>query len=380
MRAFVFTKPSLTSRAGQFVWLDVNSDESRNAAFLEKFPVDAWPTFLVLDPQQERVALRWVGSMNVAQVHALLDQGRRLVTGEIDREGSAPDELLVRADRLYADREYAGAAGAYAQAVKAAPETWPAYARAVESLLFAYQMTDAYEMGARLAREALPRLAGTPSTLNLAIGGLDCALELPETQPDRGELIALFESELRRALGDSTLDVAADDRSSGYGLLVQARKRAEDETGAREAAEQWAAFLEAEAAEAQTPEQRTVFDSHRLSVYLELGQPERAIPLLEASERELPDDYNPPARLALAFKALGRWQEALEASDRALERVTGPRRLRVLTVRAEVCAESGDESAARRTLEQAIAYAEALPPGQRSERALSSLRKKLEGL
>ena len=331
MRAFVFTEPSLTSRAGQFVWLDVNSDESRNAAFLEKFPVDAWPTFFVLDPEQERVALRWVGSMNVAQVHTLLDEGLRLVGGKPDPGSSSPDELLVRADRLYADRDYAGAAEAYAQAVEAAPEAWTAHARAVESLLFAYQMTDAYEKGARLAREALPRLAGTPSTLNLAIGGLDCALELPETQPERGQLIALFEAELRRALGDPTLDVAADDRSSGFNVLVRARKRAEDETGARKAAEQWAAFLETEAAEAKGPEQRTVFDSHRLSVYLELGQPERAIPLLEASERELPDDYNPAARLAIAYKALGRWQEAIEASDRALEKVTGPRRLRVLT-------------------------------------------------
>jgi hypothetical protein len=35
MRAFVFTDPALTSRAGQFVWLDLNLDDERNAALQE---------------------------------------------------------------------------------------------------------------------------------------------------------------------------------------------------------------------------------------------------------------------------------------------------------------------------------------------------------
>ena len=46
-------------------------------------------------------------------------------------------------------------------------------------------------------------------------------------------------------------------------------------------------------------------------MYLELGQPERALPMLQASERDLPDDYNPPARLAVAYKAMKRWDEAI---------------------------------------------------------------------
>ena len=38
----------------------------------------------------------------------------------------------------------------------------------------------------------------------------------------------------------------------------------------------------------------------------------------------------------------------------------------------------GDLLGARRTLEEAVAFAEALPPGQRSEARVASLRKKLE--
>jgi len=66
MRAFVFTDPALESRAGRFVWLEIDTEKAENSAFLEKFPVDSLPTFFVLDPRDERVARRWVGSLTVA--------------------------------------------------------------------------------------------------------------------------------------------------------------------------------------------------------------------------------------------------------------------------------------------------------------------------
>jgi predicted Zn-dependent protease len=161
---------------------------------------------------------------------------------------------------------------------------------------------------------------------------------------------------------------------------VEARKQAKDPEGARGTAEQWASYLEAEAARAKTPDQRAVFDSHRLSAYLELGRPERAIPMLEASERDRPDDYNPPARLAVAYERLKRWDEALAASDRALAKVYGPRRLRVLLVRADIHAGRGDKAAAKGALAEAVAFAEGLPAGQRSEKTIESLRARLRAV
>ena len=63
MREFVFPDASLTSRAGQFVWLAINIEDEKNAPFLVKFPGEAVPTFAVVDPKDESVALRLVGSM-----------------------------------------------------------------------------------------------------------------------------------------------------------------------------------------------------------------------------------------------------------------------------------------------------------------------------
>jgi tetratricopeptide (TPR) repeat protein len=376
MRAFVFTDPALTSRAGQFVWLDLNLDDERNAALQEKLAVEAFPTYLVVKPDDETVALRGVGAMTVAEVGAFLDDARAALEG--GTPSSPAEAALVRADRLNGEGRKAEAAEAYREALDQAPSAWPPYGRAAAALLFLHQTTDAEPKCVALAREVLPRVTGTPAAAVVALGGLDCALALDEKDPARKPAIAEAEAAARRVVADPKTGAAADDISSAYPSLIQARKDAGDEAGAKKDAEAWAAFLEAQAAAAKTPEQRAVFDSHRLSAYLELGQPERAIPMLQASEADLPDDYNPPARLAVAYLRTKKLDDALAASSRALPRVTGPRRLSVLQTRADIFAAKGDTAAWRETLEQALAYAEALPAGQRREGTIKALRKKLE--
>jgi tetratricopeptide (TPR) repeat protein len=162
-------------------------------------------------------------------------------------------------------------------------------------------------------------------------------------------------------------------------MLVDGEKDLGDTTRARRTAQEWARFLEGEAARARTPEERTVFDSHRLSAYLELEQPERAVEMLLASERDLPDDYNPPARLAVAYLRMERYPDALAASNRAVARVYGPRKVRVLQNHADILTAMADTAGARQALVDALALAESLPEGQRSERTIASLRKKLGG-
>src|SRR5207247_894054 len=81
---------------------------------------------------------------------------------------------------------------------------------------------------------------------------------------------------------------------------------------------------------------------------LKLGEPNRAIPMPEASQRDLPGDYNPPARLAVALKATKRWDDAPAASDGPLSKAYGPRRPRIRQTRAERYSRRGDRRAARR--------------------------------
>lgn len=385
MKAYVFTDPALAGQAGRFVWLALDNEKPGNAAFRKQLGIIALPSFFVLDPADERVALRWVGGATTPQMARVLDDGRAAVaagvtaTGKGGRETPA-DAALVRADDAYGRADYAAAATGYREALAKAPASWPRYGRVVESLLFALQQTEAYEQGALLALDAYPRLPRTGSTANIAASGLDCALELPADHPRRAELVTALDHIARAVVEDRGIPMAADDRSGVYITLLSAREDAHDSTGARATAEAWSAFLDGEAAKAKTPDARAVFDAHRLSAYLELGQPERAVPMLIASERDLPDDYNPPARLANAYKAMKRWDDALAASDRAMAKAYGPRKLLYFQNRTDIYLGMADTTSARRTLTEAVTYAEGLPAGQRSETTIANLRKKRDAL
>jgi len=384
MKAFVFTDESLRAEAGRFVWLAIDTDKEQNAPVQAKYPIDAWPTFLVVDPKDERVAMRWVGGATVGQLKKILDDGRLAVAGSPQGAvAAAPidaDSAFNRAEAHYAARDFGAAGKAYQEALRLSAPDWPRYARTVESLLFALARADDCATSVEVARGALPRLRETPSIMTVASTGLSCALASPATDPARVETIALFEKAAREAIANRSVRTAADDRSGVYAVLLDARKDAKDEAGAGKVAAEWARFLEDEAAGSATPEARAVFDSHRLSVYIEMGEPQRAIPMLQAAERDFPKDYNPPARLAVAYKEMKRWDEALAAADRAIALAYGPRLLRILGTRAEILLAKGDKAGARATLAKALAAAEGMPPGQRSDRTIAAVRKRLEGL
>src|SRR5215510_9060622 len=188
MRAFVFTDPSLKRHAGRFVWLSINTERADNAPFLERFPVQAWPSFFIIDPQKETAAIRWVGGATVPQLEKLLADGRRAI--HPSTRGVA--EVLSRADLLYGEGKNADAAEAYREALRMAPPGWPQYPRAVESLLFALAHEHEPKGCATTAQEAYAKLAHTPSAANVAATGLDCSLDLAADDPDRAALVSEF--------------------------------------------------------------------------------------------------------------------------------------------------------------------------------------------
>jgi tetratricopeptide (TPR) repeat protein len=370
MRAFVFTDKALERYAGRFVWLAVDTENSKNADFLKKYPINVWPTMLVIDPAKERVTLRYAGGATVGQLSKLLDQAQ-------SKTKSPADDALARADRLANEGKNADAANEYERAIGAAPKGWKPLGRAAEGLMMALTMAQQSEPCATRAEELYPRLRGTLSGANVAAYGLSCAADLPAEHKQRAALLESLEKATRASLDDKTIDMSGDDRSGLYESLVSARKAEKDEEGAKKVAEQWAAFLEGEAKRAKTAEQRAVYDSHRINAYLDLGTPEKAIPMLEQSERDFPTDYNPPARLGLIYRTMKKYDEALAAYDRALKLAYGPRKIGILRGRADTLLAKGDKEAAKETMRDAIAYAKSLPAGQVSERMIGALEKRL---
>jgi tetratricopeptide (TPR) repeat protein len=371
MRAFVFTDKALGRQAGQFVWLSINTEKKENAALLAKYPVRVWPSFFVIDPVAEKVIFRYVGGATAPQMLRVLDDGQKAFRGTA---GAA----LADADRLYAEGKYAEAAPAYRKALETIKPDAPSYTRAVESLLFSLSSAGRHEDCAAVARDAYPHLKASPSAAGVAGSGLDCALGMKDGDPKKAELVAANAAFAKEVVAGPKTGLAGDDVSALFSSLADERAAAKDEAGAKKWLEEWAAYLEGEAAKAKTPAERTVFDAHRTSVCLALGQPERVVPALRQSEKDFPDDYNPPQRLAIAYGAMKKYDEALAASDRAMALAYGPRKLVVYRTRVDILTKRGDAAAARKTLGEMLAYAEGLPKEQVGERTIAAIRKQLE--
>jgi multidrug resistance efflux pump len=102
--------------------------------------------------------------------------------------------------------------------------------------------------------------------------------------------------------------------------------------------------------------------------------------MLSESERDFPDDYNPPARLARAYLTAKRLDDARAAIDRASARVYGPRSLRVFALAADIAKERGDRRGERAALEQALARAARAVLNDNQKKLRGDLEKRLREL
>jgi tetratricopeptide (TPR) repeat protein len=375
MRAYVFTDASLGRYAGQFVWLSVDIDNPGSSKFITKFQTPGVPTFFVIDPKSESVTTRYVGGFTVASLKKFLNEngGPKAIAPPVD-------DALMRADRLATEAKYDDAAKAYEAALKTLPAKSARYGRAAEGFIFSLQMTrGGEERCAEHGFELAKKLAGTVSGANLAALALDCESGLKPEERKQARFEAL-EKMVSENVRNKTLDLSGDDRSGYYITLIGAHDAIKDDAGAKKLRQEWSAFLDGQAAKAKTAEERAVYDPHRLSAYMELGEPQKAIPMLERSMRDFPKDYNPLSRLSVAYKAMKMWDESISYAKRALALSEGPRRITIYRNLADAYLGKGDKEAARATLKEAIAYDEKLPEGQRNENVIASLKKKLESV
>jgi tetratricopeptide (TPR) repeat protein len=171
----------------------------------------------------------------------------------------------------------------------------------------------------------------------------------------------------------------ADDRAGILDVLGRAREEAGDRAGARAVARRLWILLEGEARRTPSAELRASLDTWRVSAALSLGKPALAVPALQASEVALPDDYNPPYRLAILYREMGRDREAVAAADRALAKAYGPRKIRIYDVKAAALEHAGDRAGLEATLSEAVAFADALPSVQaaRMRRMVDGMRARL---
>jgi tetratricopeptide (TPR) repeat protein len=261
------------------------------------------------------------------------------------------------------------AAAAYREALDLGGPEWHRFTRAAESMMLAYELTGDTAGGIKAAMDYAPELPRGQSFVNVMRVGIKCAASEKKTTLNGRAQYSAGSEHLQRLklLAEEALNVPGgfgDDKAEIYQTLISVSRSMNNEAEAKKYATRMWEFLEQEAKTAPGAEARASLDSWRIAAAGFLNDPARAIPALEASERDLPGDYNPPMRLASIYARLNRFDDALDAYRRAYAKAYGVRKISILTSSASVYEKKGDKASAKRTLGQALKMAEALPEKQ----------------
>ena len=377
MKNYVLVDPSLRPLAERVVFVAIDSDRPESAPFLERYAVGVWPTFFVIDPASERSVGLWPGAASAAELRSFVEDALHAI--DVARSGAGADDAaahLGRAREAHADRRYDQAVAEYEIAVAKAPIGSPRRSEALLGWIQALEKSGDVHACAKLGREHADEVQGAAIPADFAGFLLDCASKLSGAEQVGARAVAL--ARLRKITESPPAEASADDRADALSYLADVLTDTGDPDGARRANEARVAIMEKAAASAPTPAIAATYDYGRAMAYVALGRGDDAVRMLEGRERELPDAYEPPARLASALAKLGRLPEALAAADRAIARAYGPRRLGYFKLKAEIQGRTGDHAGQIATLRAEVAGHEALPKGQVSSEKLADARRRLE--
>jgi tetratricopeptide (TPR) repeat protein len=184
----------------------------------------------------------------------------------------------------------------------------------------------------------------------------------------------------RGLLRDPQASLSVDDRSDALVNLRETLLTLNQTAAAKAVAEEQRALLDDAATKAPAPTAAMTYNAHRAEVYVYLGRPLDLVPALQKSARDLPNEYDPPARLGWIYLKAGKLQEAEQWTDKALTLVKGPRTARLLAQRAEIAKALGDQVGEKQFRERAVQVLEALPASQVSAELIAQAKAALAAL
>lgn len=383
MKHGVLADASLAALSDRFVWLAIDTDREENAAALAKFSVDAWPTFYVVSSIDEAVQARLQGAVAPSQFREFLLQGER---GHLDTAAAGgaivqkdPLWFVREGDRRAAAKESDAAEKAYAAALAAAPLDWPRRPEILVARIAALADGQRWSDCVDLALEEMDRTGSSASAADFVGWGASCINMLPSDEPRRLRFLERGSARLQVLADNAKAALSLDDRSETLRMLREILIAAGRDDEARAAAKRQMESLERAIRQAPSPTAAATYNWPLAEVSVFLGRGAEAIPILEASQDALPNDYDPPYRIAWIALQIGDLEEARAQANRALSLAYGPRQGKVLLLLAEIHRARGDESGRRETLGKALALYESLPQGQAQPEAVASIRQDLAG-
>ena len=376
MQSTVFTDPSFSGERDRFVWLAMDTDREQNAPALTKLSISAWPTFYVLGPD-EAVLARFVGAASVQQFHDFLAAGEKAQAGGI----AAADARFLGAERALAIKDYDAADSELAAALTEAPKDWAQRPEVLNQMILTKLKKNDTAGCLAVADEHINDTGNAAAASDFLVTAMSCAEQRAKDEPDRVK--ALRERAVKRwqaLLADKAAPLSVDDRSDAMASLRETLDALGKSGEAKQTAEAQRALLDDTAAKAPTPMAAMTYNWPRAEVYVYLQRPLDLVPALEKSAKDLPDEYDPRARLGWIYLKANKLPEAAKWTDEALKMVYGPRKGRILTQRADIAAAAGDKTAEMQYRQDAVKLYEGLPASQQSPDALEAAKQKLAAL
>ena len=364
MQRYVLADPAMKAVADEVVWAAVETETEKNRAVVEKFPLDGWPTFLLVDPDSGQVLGRFLGSGSVQDIRRFVQDGVRDYRGKSEPAAAAQRE----GDQARIAGDFRRSADAYARSVElskpgdpARPERLTLYATALRRLKTPEAARTCVQLG---LREGRSNGDSVPASDFVTYADA-CAEQLPKGDPDAAKMHALAIERLREILAKPGAPLAADDRSDALANLSDMLDAQGRHGEAVQAMQERARVLEQAASKAPDTTMASTFDAHRTDTYLYLGEPQKAETLLADREKQMPEDYNPPARLARVLFEEKKLPEAEKAVDRALSLMPrSQRRIGILGLKAKILKAQGKSETP--VLREQLEVLRSLPGPQRN--------------
>ncbi len=367
MESYVLSDPSLVDFQRSFEFVSLDTEKPDNEAFLERFAMDTWPTFFIIDAKTQELIGFWPGAGSVDEMRQFLQQSLDAYDALSAGDESALS-WLVKARRAQSQADFKTAAEAFDKAYRLAPPNWPRQSELLQgyirSLLKLRRIDDCVSLGDK----HLDEVVGAARPIQFAQRYFTCVGQ--SKQPGQQARVQRALNKMRGiAYGDSQ-HMSPDDRADALQILSQAYAQLGQTQAASQALQDRLALIEQAAAEADSPEQARAFDYSRAMAYVALGKSEAAIQLLNEREKQFPHSYEPPWRLSQVYKQLGQFQSAVQALERAVKRAQGPRQLSLLNQKAKLQLVLNDLPGRVRTLEQEVAERKRLQRSASDKQAL----------
>lgn len=361
MKGFVLPDPAVASLQDRVIFSAIDSDRPENEAFMDRYAVNMWPTLFVIDPDDDRVLGMWPGSASVEELRKFVVDA--VDAGKAAGDPQSPEAALVAAKGAQAGGKYVEAITHYELALKRGGAGWSRRSEALHGLTFANYRASRFARCAELGTKHAEEIDGAAIPTDFSYVVLSCAKRV-EIASVRDPARAAALKRLERHVADFPTSASVDDRADALGLLA-------GEVGKKnpkrriELLQRQLALLESAAAEAPGPKEASTFDYIRMNTYLSLGQGEKAVAMLSKRMVELPDNYEPAARLAQAFISLRMYERARDPLARAVKQSYGPRQLRYLEQRIDLELALKDVAGLKTAREAFYAAFEKLPAERR---------------